>query len=145
MSKGIAIAFVALVFTVAFIMMLLPIFITRINLVGIVNIETRQDTVQLMLLTLLSSTYDHKPIQQVIAEHIAMKKYPDIQKILSDKLDALTDCYKIQTTSEILAESKNPSCDLTTASSGKTFSAETNIPLPFGQNSTKKILMVING
>jgi len=133
-----SLAFIVLAFTAIFIGMLIPIFFLRIHLVGIVSIENKADNVQHALLTLISSTYDGKTIEQIIGEHIALGTYPDIQKILSAKLDKIIDCYELKSQSETLAKSGKQGCD------PSKFSAEASVPLPFGEKISEKITLVID-
>ena len=136
--KGFSIAFIALAFTAIFLGMLIPIFFLRIHLVGIVNIENKVDNVQLTLLTLISSTHDGKPIQKIIGEHIALGIYPDIDKILSTKLDKMIECYELRDSKGILVKSQKPDCN------PSKFTAETRIPLPFGEKLSEEISLVID-
>ena len=93
---------------------------------------------QHLLLTLLSSTQEGKTMEQVIGEHIALDTYSDVQKILSDKLDKIVECYELKTESEILAKSGKEGCDPTQ------FTAEAKVPLPFGDKLSETITLVVD-
>ena len=125
--KGFGLPMVLLVFTAVFLFMLIPIFFTRIHFVGIVNIENKADNVQSALLTLLASTHEGKTVERIIGEHVALKNYPDIENILSQKLDKILNCYELKTGSEVLAKSSKTDC------SPDKFTADATVPLPFGE------------
>lgn len=116
--------------------LILPVFFLRIHLVAEVEFETKSDSAQLLLLTLLSSTTDGKPTSQIITEHIAFGKYPNINQILAEKIGKYTDCFQISADGKTLADETtiakttpqgSQSCNPTK------YTSETSIPLPYSQ------------
>lgn len=67
-----------------------------------------------------------------MVEHAAFKQYPNIQNIITPKLDELSQCYNLQMGNEIIAKSKN--CD------PQKFTAQAKIVLPYQPD--KKIILL---
>lgn len=117
------------------IVMIMPIFVLRVHEIAQIDFETKMDTGQLVLMTLLSSTTDGKPTSQVIAEHIAFGSYKNINQILSEKLNKYSNCYNLTTENEILAQ---------TTSCVGTNTYTVSIPLPYNHDKTfEEIKLVI--
>ena len=117
-------AVIGLIFAVAtFLIIIIPFIFTRIHFVETINAEVVQNNAQLILLSLLSSTYQNKPIYQIIVDHVAFKQYPDIQQILTPRLAKFSNCYALQIGDEILAQ--------TSSCTPHTYTAEARIVLPY--------------
>ena len=80
-------ALIGVAFTVAsFLVIIIPFVFTRIQFVETIDAETVQNNAQLILLSLLSSTYQNKPIYQVLVEHEVSNQYPNIEQILTPRI-----------------------------------------------------------
>ncbi len=136
MKGQIEIAMVGIIAAVIIpIVMIMPIFILRIHEIAEIDLETKIDTGQLVLMTLLSSTTDGKPTSQIIAEHIALGSYGNIDQILTQKLNKYSNCYNLTEGNETLAQT--PDCVGT-----NTYTV--SIPLPYNNGKTSvEIKLVI--
>jgi hypothetical protein len=136
MKGQIEIAMVGIIAAVIIpIVMIMPIFILRIHEIAEIDLETKIDTGQLVLMSLLSSTTDGKSTSQIIAEHIALGSYKNINQILSQKLNKYSNCYNLTIENEILAQT--PGCVGT-----NTYTI--SIPLPYNHDKTfEEIKLVI--
>jgi hypothetical protein len=108
----------------------LPIIFLRVHLVADIQFLAKNNQVQLILLSLLSSTISGKPTSQIISEHVAFNTYPNIDKILADQIGKYTSCYRISADEKVLSASSDPSCDPTK------YISETTIPLPYSSQKT---------
>ena len=115
------------------ILMFLPIVFLRIHLVGDIEFLSKDNSVQLLMLSILSTTYSGKPTSQIIAEHVAFNSYPNINQILATEMGRYTDlysCYRISANGNVLSQSSDSSCDPTK------YVSETYIPLPYNNGVT---------
>lgn len=101
----------------------LPLLLLKIELVANVDFITNYDNAQLTLLSFLSSTSDGKTVSQIISEHVAFNSYPNINQILTDKLNKYYSCYTISSDDTVLAQSQN--CN------ASKYIATTQIPIPY--------------
>jgi hypothetical protein len=116
---------------------IIPLIVLKIHLVEEVSYEFKYDNAQLALLTLLSSTYNNKPISDIIAENLTLGNYPNIEKILSSKLNRISSCYKLST--ETIDIIKSANCE------ASKFRAEANVALPYSKEKlAEKIILVID-
>jgi hypothetical protein len=106
----------------------LPIFLLRIHLVANIEFETKIDSGQLIMMSLLSSTVDGKPVSQIISEHVAFASYQNINQILSEKMSKYSSCYMLSAGNETLAQS--PDCNATK------YVYDVQIPLPYNHDKT---------
>jgi hypothetical protein len=120
---------------------LVPLKYLTAPLVRVVQYEETHDNSQMILITLLSSTSDGKTIQELIGEHIVFgnPNINDLDQIIAEKLDKLveSECYRLSTSSEILAESSdcNP----------QDYEKEAFVSLPYNSDKlTEKLTLVIN-
>ena len=125
-------AVIGVIFAVAcFMIVIIPFIFTRIQFVETISAETVQNNAQLMLLSLLSSTYQGKPIYQIIVDHVTSGQYPDIQQIIAPRLDKFSSCYSLQIGNETLA---NTTC------TPHIYTAEARIVLPYQHNGKTELL-----
>ena len=100
-------AMVGLVVTIAvWLIIIIPYIFTRIHFVETINAEVVQNNAQLILLSLMSSTYQDKPIYDIMVQHVVNSQYPDISQIISPRIEKFTDCYQLQLGNEMIAQSK---------------------------------------
>lgn len=103
-------AVVGIILAVAsFIIIIIPFIFTRIHFLETVDAEVVQNNAQLVLLALLSSTNQGKPIYQMMVEHLVYNQYPDIGQIVTPGLEKYSSCYNLQLGTETIAKSKD--CD----------------------------------
>lgn len=101
-------AVIGIIFAVAcFMIIIIPYIFTRIQFVETISAESVQNNGQLVLLSLLSSTYQNKPIYQILVDHVTLGQYPDIQQIISPRLAKFSNCYSLQIGNETLTQSSN--------------------------------------
>lgn len=138
MSKGIVgWAVIGAMISIGMILVvLIPLVFLKVHLVEEVNYEFKYDNAQLALLTLLSSTHDNEPVSEIIGEHLTLGSYSDIDQILSNKLNKISDCYKLST--ETIELAKSAKCE------ASKFKAEADIALPYNETVVKKLILVID-
>jgi hypothetical protein len=117
-----------------FVVIIIPFMFTRIQNVETIDTEITQDNAQLTLLALLSSTYEKKQISQIIVEHIMFDQYPNINEIISPRLEKFTNCYKLTIEDKILAQKEG--CEATK------YTAEAKIALPYQPEKKIQILQL---
>jgi hypothetical protein len=117
-------ALIGVVFTVAsFLIVIIPFIFTRIHFIETIDAEVVQNNAQLILLSLLSSTYQNKPVYQILIEHAAFNQHPDIEQIMTPRLQKFADCYALQLGDEVI--SKSADCD------PQKYTARVKIVLPY--------------
>ena len=103
-------------------------------IVEVVKYEQSYEKIQMVLISLLSSTGENREIteQQVIGEHLVLGEGLGN---LGDKLFSLVESgsYKLSTSSETLAEKSNPN----------NFTKETKIVLPYNKNKLTETLYLV--
>ncbi len=142
--KGIAGSFVVLLVTIVIIIVILipANFLTK-PVTQTIKYEQDYSNVQMVLISLLSSTKNEKSIQQLIGEHLILgePEKETLKQILKEKLDKLveTECYKLSTSSEDLIKSSRIGCD------PKKYTKEIEIVLPYNTKKlTEKLILVID-
>ncbi|NCN38983.1 MAG: hypothetical protein COY38_03190 [Candidatus Aenigmarchaeota archaeon CG_4_10_14_0_8_um_filter_37_24] len=139
MKGQLNIPFVVLVFTVflVFGILIVPKFITAPSL-RVIQYEENYENTQMILISLLTSTYDGKTVQELIGDNLAFGQ-PDDLTFLKDKLDKLVEgrCYKLSTPSKVLAKSSG--C------TPKEYTSSVNITLPYNPDKlVENLVLVIN-
>ena len=103
-------------------------------IVEVVKYEQSYEKIQMVLISLLSSTDENGEIteQQAIGEHLILGKRLGN---LDDKLSSLVESgfYKLSTSSKTLAEKSNP----------MNFTKETKIVLPYNKNKLTETLYLV--
>ncbi|MFQ6055347.1 MAG: hypothetical protein ACE5J3_05120 [Methanosarcinales archaeon] len=114
--------------------LILSVVFLRIHLIEVVDYRYEYDNSQLYLLTLLSKTYDGKPIYTQIADHLQTGE-PDISFVKSELKRIVGDkCYKLFTPTEIIAQS-----DCTPSK----YTVQTKIVLPYNPNRLVETLTLV--
>lgn len=138
--KGVAIiVWALLIFTFLVIFMLTTVFLFRYRITLTTNYEYNFNSVQLALLTLLSSTHENQPVSEMIANHISLNQPLDAS-VIQDKLEKIIDsrCYKFNATGFVI-EGANADCT-------KKYEAAVKIPYPYNpQNLTGDIILEVGG
>lgn len=122
------------------VMILIPVFFLKINIIKQVDIEYKYNNAQLTMLTLLSSTNNKKMISKTIAEYIQLQDKPKID-FLKDILDKQIESkcyviYSIDTQKNIIKTCDNPA---------KYKADNIKIPLPYNpQKLVGKLRLVMN-
>lgn len=115
----------------------LPIFLLRIHLIANIEFETKIDSGQLLMMSLLSSTVDGKSVSQIISEHVAFGSYANINQILSQKMNKYSSemCYTLSVENEILAQSQD--CN------ASKYVYDVRIPLPYNHGKTSATVELV--
>lgn len=108
--------------------LVLPLFLLRVHLIANIEFESKIDSGQLILLSLLSSTTDGKPTSQIIAEHVVFGTYKNIDQILSDKLNKYSNCYVLYADNQLLVQ--------TSGCNNPSYIYNTIIPIPYNHGKT---------
>ena len=117
-----------------FLTVIIPFIFTRIQFVETIDAEITQNNAQLALLAVLSSTHENKQISQIIVEHVAFNQYPNINEIISPRLEKYTSCYKLNIGDKVLAQKEG--CDATK------YTTEAEIALPYQPEKKVEILQL---
>ncbi|MFH8086616.1 MAG: hypothetical protein QW609_02230 [Candidatus Aenigmatarchaeota archaeon] len=113
-------------------MVMIP-FILRVHLLVLVTSLYEYNNAQLSLLTLLS-LQNKTTLYQNISTHILMNK-PQNTEFIKEKMDLISDCYKLYTLSKDLASKIPEGCDLR-------YKAEALIVLPYNPSKLVERIML---
>ncbi len=102
--------FILVIFSFLIVIIFTTVIVFRYRVSVEVQFEYGYDNTQLTLLTLLSSTYNNKPVSELIGEYISINQpnENDLNNILKERLDKMTideqrfKCYKFGTSSKTL-------------------------------------------
>lgn len=137
MKGAVMILWALLIFTFVSLFMLTTVFVYRYRITLEVNYEYNYNSVQLALLTLLSSTHDGEQTSKLLAEHISLNKPLDVG-IIEDKLDKLieTGCYTLNA-SDFIIDGMNTECT-------KKYASRAKIPYPYNpENITGDVILEV--
>lgn len=117
---------------------IMPIYFLKIHITQTVIYTYEYDTTQHYLLTLLSLTFNNKPIYQQLGEAIQLDKDTSFIKEITQKLIYHTKCYNLTTSQKILV---GPEEDCTPTR----YKVESRIILPYNPNHlTEQLRLVMN-
>lgn len=128
---------------------IMPFFFLRINLVGLVQTEIRQNQVGLAYLALITSTNGGKPILNLLSEEISSGVSQNLDSIIQEKMNKISFCYKLSTKEKVISKSRSDKCIF--SQNGETdlktideFTLETKLPLPYSPNKkTETVILAI--
>ncbi len=143
---GIEIALVGIVFVLAIVLVaLLPILFLRIHFIQTIELQNKYSNVQLELLAFLSSTTtdtnslrnNQVTVFRLLSDYLATGQPSSIDN-LKYRLDKLSDCY-------ILYSSTNALFKSSTCNADQFNSTQAKIPLPYNPSKlTETLTLVIN-